>query len=245
MNSNSNPLSGAKKAPAEEPTEEDPSLPDKKGQSSFLEGDESNVKVWSLKTDNGEYMAIDFYKGLKEVAAKPASMVSEVVSAAMKKYGVTHADNETVTTTEEQDDDKVAQDPDVGGGKEDDTRDFSFGEAGKIEVLPIEDRDIFRGGMTAERSLQMVIKDPQRFISGNWGPSSFVEMGPGGFEPMGFMRQPESLMQLGRPGPSGKKGVAEETLLQVDRKRSADSMIQAFRRQGPSSLLEIGPGGMA
>merc|ERR1719375_1685363 len=213
--------------------EEDPSLPDKKGQSSFLEGDESSVKVWSLKTDNGEYMAIDFYKGLKEVAAKPASMVSDVVSAAMKKYGVTHADNETVTTTEEQDDDKVAQDPDVGGGKEDDTRDFSFGEAGKIQVLPIEDRDIFRGGMTAERSLQMVIKDPQRFISGNWGPSSFVEMGPGGFEPTAFMREPESLMQLGR-------GRTES------RARSAGSdVLQALRPQGPSSLLEIGPGGMA
>merc|ERR1719387_1561026 len=155
-------------------------------------------------------------------------MVSEVVSAAMKKYGVTHADNETVTTTEEQDDDKVAQDPDIGGGKEDDTRDFSFGEAGKIQVLPIEDRDIFRGGMTAQRSLDMGIKDPQRFISGNWGPSSFVEMGPGGFEPSSFMRQPESLMQLGkgRTAPAGQEGMTEESLLQVSRKRSGNDVIQ-------------------
>merc|ERR1719487_3051125 len=149
-------------------------------------------------------------------------MVSDVVSAAMKKYDITHSDNETVTTTEEQDDDKVAQDPDTGRGS--DTRDFSHSvmETAKIQVLPIEDRDIFRGGMTAERSLEMVIKDPQRFISGNWGPSSFVEMGPGGFEPASFMRSPESLMQLGkgRQGEASAEEMAAESLLQVSRKRS-------------------------
>merc|ERR1740138_963477 len=174
-------------------------------------------------------------------------MVSEVVGAAMKKYGVNHADNETVTTTEEQDDDKVAQDPDTGGGfKGEDTRDFSFGEAGAskpIQVLPIEDRDIFRGGMTAQRSLDMVIKDPQRFISGNWGPSSFVEMGPGGFEPSMFMNHAESLMQLGKKGQKG--GLEEESLLEVERKRSVADVMSALRKHGPSSLLEIGPGGMA
>merc|ERR1719353_1397931 len=161
-------------------------------------------------------------------------MVAEVVLEAMKKHGITHADNVTVTTEEQQDDDKVAQDPDTGGGK--DTQDFSFRESlseaslekKSIQVLPIEDRDIFRGGMTAQRSLEMVIKDPQRFISGNWGPSSFVEMGPGGFEPASFMRQPESLMQLGT-----RKG-----------RKTADDVLQAFRRQGASSLLEIGPGGI-
>merc|ERR1719379_1219866 len=129
------------------------------------------------------------------------------------------------------------------------TRDFSFAAKKSIEVLPIEDRDIFRGGMTAQRSLDMVIKDPQRFISGNWGPSSFVEMGPGGFEPSSFMRQPESLMQLGkgRTAPAGQEGMTEESLLQVSRKRSGNDVIQTFRRQGPTSLLEVGmgPGGMA
>merc|ERR1719487_2127158 len=172
-------------------------------------------------------------------------MVSDVVSAAMKKYDITHSDNETVTTTEEQDDDKVAQDPDTGRGS--DTRDFSHSvmETAKIQVLPIEDRDIFRGGMTAERSLEMVIKDPQRFISGNWGPSSFVEMGPGGFEPASFMRSPESLMQTsGRQRRSSAEEMAAESLLQVNHKRSAD-VLGALRQQGPSSLLEIGPGGMA
>merc|ERR1719472_755438 len=96
------PSAPLKRAPAEEsPAEEGPAHKS----SSLLEDDESNVKVWSLKTENGEYVAIDFYKGLKEVAAKPASMVADVVAAAMKKNGVTHADNETVSTTEEQDDD--------------------------------------------------------------------------------------------------------------------------------------------
>jgi S1-C subfamily serine protease len=217
--------------------------------SSFLEGGKaSDLKVWSLKTENGEYIAVDFFKGLKEVAAKPAAMVAEVVAEAMKEHGITHSDNETATSTEEQDDDKVAQDPDTGGGFKD-ARDFSFGESAqrKIQVLPIEDRDIFRGGMTAERSLEMVIQNPQRFISGNWGPSSFVEMGPGGFEPTSFMRQPESLMQLGRgrSAPSVKDGMAEESLLQVSRKRSSKDVLEALRTQGPASLLEIGPGGMA
>merc|ERR550514_1505776 len=178
-------------------------------------------------------------------------MVAEVVAAAMNKHGVTHSDNETVTTTEEQDDDKVAQDPDTGGGfKGDDTRDFAYGQSGAkkaIQVLPIEDRDIFRGGMTAQMSLDMVIKDPQRFISGNWGPSSFIQMGPGGSEPTSFMRQPESLMQLGRGRTerSVKDGMAEESLLQVSRKRSSKDVLEALRTQGPASLLEIGPGGMA
>merc|ERR1719453_1182222 len=159
----------------------------------------------------------------------------------MKKHGITHVDNVTVTTEEHQDDEKVAQDPDTGGGK--DTQDFSFGESvslgekKSIQVLPIEDRDIFRGGMTAQRSLEMVIKDPQRFISGSWGPSSFIEMGPGGFEPTSFMREPESLMQLGK---GRKAGMEEESLLQIGRKRTAADLINTFRRQGPSSLLEIG-----
>ena len=73
----------------------------------------------------------------------------------------------------------------------------------------------------------MVIKDPQRFISGNWGPSSFVEMGPGGMAPP-FMGGAESLMQLGK-----------------GRSTSGESVLQALRQQGPSSLIEIGPGGMA
>jgi S1-C subfamily serine protease len=235
--------------PEEESTESTDEGEAKK--SSFLEHE--NLKVWSVKTENGEYMAIDFEKGLKEVASKPMSMVTDVVSTQMKKYEITHQDNQTETSNHEEteDDAKAAVDPDMGGDK--DNKDFAYGGSviqtarTSIQVLPIEDRDIFRGGMTAQRSLDMVIKDPQRFISGNWGPSSFVEMGPGGFEPTSFMRSPESLMQLGkgRTGPSSHD-MSAESLLQVSRKRSAAKVLDALRRQGPvSSLLEIGPGGMA
>jgi len=201
---------------------------------SFLEEEEGShgMKVWSLKTETGEYMALDFNKALREVAQKPESMIADVVASAMRKHGISHADNSTdaLASEEKEVDDKGAEDPDVGGNK-DDAHDFalrqSILESKKIQVLPIEDRDIFRGGMTAQRSLEMVIKDPQRFISGNWGPSSFVEMGPGGMAPP-FMGGAESLMQLGK-----------------GRSTSGESVLQALRQQGPSSLIEIGPGGMA
>merc|ERR1719235_2887955 len=129
---------------------------------SFLEDEEGShgMKVWSLKTETGEYMALDFNKALQEVAQKPESMIADVVASAMRKHGISHADNSTdaLASEEKEVDDKGAEDPDVGGNK-DDAHDFalrqSILESKKIQVLPIEDRDILRGGMTAQRSLEM------------------------------------------------------------------------------------------
>merc|ERR1719327_1896667 len=57
---------------------------------SFLEEEEGShgMKVWSLKTETGEYMALDFNKALQEVAQKPGGMIADVVASAMRKHGI-------------------------------------------------------------------------------------------------------------------------------------------------------------
>lgn len=101
------------------------------------------------------------------------------------------------------------------------------------KTLPIEDRVIFRGGMTVAKALRDAVGDGRLDLE-HAAPSSFMQMGPGSMPSMAAW----SLMQLGHAKPSslaemGPGGMTPESLMQLHRVHPA-----------ASSFMEMGPGGM-
>jgi len=210
--------------------------------------------VWTIKTQEGHFMAVDFDQALKDMAAVPKDAIDKTVLKIMAEKGIEHnetAAKEALKREEEREQEgggfgdygsssssSSSSSSEGGGdyhsggprknkaghkGSHPHHRHHSLSELMSREdagldgnVLPIEYRNVYRGGMTAARDLEYALESPQTI----WGASSFDhgsvdpakmssmslaeavsfleisqnaenEMGPGSMEPV-------SLMQVGR-----------------------------------------------
>jgi hypothetical protein len=136
---------------------------------------EKAEKLWSLKTTRGEWIGVDWKQALTEMASKPRKYLADVVVKAISAEGIELPEDNSdhgvvLTEAEEVQAEEMASDPDKG-------------------ALPIEDRDFYRGGMSAAEALRASI-DPSAFSDSLQLSirTSFLEIGPGGMAPSSLMQ---------------------------------------------------------
>lgn len=141
-------------------------------------GVDTATKMWSLKTTDGEWVGVDYQAALTEMASKPRKYLAPVVQSEIEKANIKLPEDHTDTDMTEADqvqEEEMATDPDKG-------------------ALAIEDRDFYRGGMSATKALQMLVEPEPLSISMSARlRSSFLEIGPGGMSP-------SSLIQMKKHG---------------------------------------------
>ena len=148
-------------------------------------------RVFTMKTADGHMHAFDFMAEMHRMAGGTTTgTIAPMLQSAMDTFGI------TVSTTLLQ--------------KEATARLMTADEMeGGVEVLPIEYRNVYRGGMTAAKALDhfLGVADSgyteEAREEGPARPSSFMQMGPGGVAPFSLMQlgrnkaHPSSFMQMG------------------------------------------------
>lgn len=137
----------------------------------------SENSVWILKTADGHMHSFDYMAEMRRMAGTAGvHSMSPILKEAMNAANIQVSSASVLQTA-----DKPAVPDTVEAG---------------VEVLPIEYRNVYRGGMTTSRALDQFLgtvgySGVEETEEGPAKPSSFVQMGPGGITP-------QSLMQLGR-----------------------------------------------
>merc|ERR1719331_2712582 len=209
--------------------------------------------IWTLKTQEGHFLAVDFDQALKDMAGVPKLAIDKTVLGLMAARGIEL--NETAAKENE----KREQEREMensgfgdGGGMGDQSSSgssaggqFNAGEKGTAhgakakhhhprhhhslselmsredagldgDVLPIEYRDVYRGGMTAARDLEYALESPETI----WGSSSFMQIDESSVEPsrMSQMDLSTSFLEIKAANEMGPGGIEPESLMQVERK---------------------------
>jgi hypothetical protein len=202
--------------------------------------------IWTLKTQEGHFLAVDFDQALKEMAGVPKLAIDKTVLGLMAARGIEL--NETAAKENEKREQEREQEaggfgdmPSEGSGQFNGAEDggstsskhhghshhrhHSLSELMSKEdagldgnVLPIEYRDVYRGGMTAARDLQYALESPEMI----WGSSSFMEIDSSSVKPSRMsavdLSEPTSFIEIKAAHEMGPGALEPESLMQVERK---------------------------
>jgi len=209
--------------------------------------------VWTLKTQEGHFMAVDFDQALKDMAAVPKLAIDKTVLKLMADRGIEL--NETAAKEAQKREEEREQEGggfgDFGGEGGGDYhsggqsknnaghkgshrhhrnyhRHHSLSELMSREdaeldgdVLPIEYRNVYRGGMTAARDLEYALASPETI----WGASSFMEIDQGSVGPASMssmsLAEATSFLEINAANEMGPGAMEPVSLMQVGRKTHA------------------------